>query len=120
MEREVLDGGVVLVKLAPSDLLSPQALYSEFQELIVMEELKRVLVDLSEVEDATSLMIGALIALHLLAYENLAVLKFTGLCPKIKMLFRMLGVEKVIESHYGRDEVLDEFRPVDGPPGFAE
>ncbi len=120
MKREVLPGGILFITLSPGDLKSPQALYTEFQELIVMEELKRILVDLSQVEEATSLMIGALIALHLLAYENLAVLKFTGLSPKIKMLFGILGVEKVMESHYGRDEALDDFRPVGGPPGFEE
>lgn len=120
MEREVQPGGVLVVRISPADLKSPQELYSQFQEIVVMEEYKRVLVDLTDIEDATSLMIGSLIALHLLAYENLAVLKFTNLRPKIRMLFKILGVEKVVESHYGRDDALDDFRPVGGPPGYGE
>ncbi len=64
-------------------------------------------------------MIGALLSLHLLAYENLAVLKFSGLSPKVKMLFELLGVDKVIQAHYGVTEALNSFDEVGAPPGFG-
>lgn len=117
MKQQLQPGGVLIVHLEPADIKTPQSLYGEFQRLIVDDEMKRILVDLSAIADANSLMIGALIALHLLAYEHLAVLKFSGLRPKIKMLFDMLGVTRVLESHYARGEPTDSFRVADGPPG---
>ena len=120
MKEELQEGGVLRIALSPEDLRHPEQLYSRFEQIIVEDEVKRILVDLSGVRDATSLMIGALIALHLLAYENLAVLKFTGLNPKIHMLFRLLGVDKVLESHHGPASTSGSFHTAGAPPGLED
>ena len=113
-------GGVLKISIAPTDLKDPQKANAYFEKLLRVEERKRLLVDISTVKDATSLMIGALLSLHLLAYENLAILKFTGLSPKIQMLFKLLGVDKVIEAHYGIEEAMKSFDDVGAPPGYGQ
>jgi len=106
------------IALSPGDLKNPIKVNAFFEKLLRVDERKRLLADISEVKDATSLMIGALLSLHLLAYENLAILKFTGLSPKINMLFRLLGVDKVIEAHYGVEEAMKSFDNIGTPPGY--
>jgi len=48
----------------------------------------------------TSLMIGTLVSLHLLAYENVVILSFTGMHEKLVALFRLIGIDKLMEAHY--------------------
>ena len=97
---------VLVVELTEGDLKDPVVLNSEFEEMIVEEEERKILVDLSAVKMMTSLMIGAVVSIHTVAYENVAILKFTGLSEKVRMLFRLLGIDKLIEMHYGRNEAL--------------
>ncbi|MBN1808664.1 MAG: anti-sigma factor antagonist [Planctomycetes bacterium] len=120
MECMEMPGGVLLVELKSGDLKSPEKVNGFFERLLREDERKRVLVDIESVRDATSLMMGTLLSLHLLAYENLAVLKFTGLSPKVKMLFSLLGVDHVIQAHYGREEALRAFDQVGAPPGYED
>ncbi len=109
-----------MVSLTSADLKEPRWVNEFFEKLLRDEERKRILVDISGVDDPTSLMIGALLSFHLLAYENLAILKFAGLSSKTRMLFRLLGVDDVIQSHYGVNEALSAFDDIGVPPGFDE
>jgi len=99
---------VLVVELVEGDLKDPVGLNTVCEELIVEDGERKVLVDLSAVGAMTSLMIGAVVSIHTVAYENVAMLKFTGLSDKVKMLFRLLGIDKLIELHYGRDGALEE------------
>lgn len=93
-------GGVLFVKLTEQDLNRPVELHAAFEDLIFNEGERRIIVDLSDVSMLTSLMIGTLVSLHLLAYENVVVLNFQGMHEKILALFRLIGVDKLIEAHY--------------------
>jgi anti-anti-sigma regulatory factor len=97
------DGGCI-VSLTEEDLNRPVELHGAFEDLIFEQGERRITIDLSEVRMLTSLMIGALVSLHLLAYENVVVLRFEGLHEKIQSLFRLIGVDKLIEAHYGSPE----------------
>ena len=48
-----------------------------------------------------------------MAYENVAMLKFVSLSDKVKLLFRLLGIETLIEMHYGRTQALESFEGIE-------
>ncbi len=92
--------GVVYVQLGQSDLEHPVDVYAAFEELIFDRGERRIVVDLSGVTMLTSLMIGILVSIHLLAYENVVVLSFDNMHEKIATLFRMIGVDSLVDAHY--------------------
>jgi len=92
--------GVVRVKLDRTDLESPVDVYAAFEELIFDRGERRIVVDLSEVTMLTSLMIGTLVSIHLLAYENVVVMSFENMHEKIVTLFRLIGVDSLVDAHY--------------------
>ena len=92
--------GVVHVKLDQTDLENPVDVYAAFEELIFDRGERRVVVDLSEVTMLTSLMIGTLVSIHLLAYENVVILAFENMHEKIATLFRLIGVDSLVDAHY--------------------
>jgi anti-anti-sigma regulatory factor len=92
--------GIVHVKLDQRDLESPVDVYAAFEELIFDRGERRVVVDLSEITMLTSLMIGTLVSIHLLAYENVVVLAFENMHEKIATLFRLIGVDSLVDAHY--------------------
>ncbi len=94
--------GVFHAKLTEKEIASPVDLHGAFEDLIFQQGERRIVVDLSDVQMLTSLMIGALVSLHLLAYENVVILTFEHVHPKIHALFRLIGVDRLMESHYGR------------------
>lgn len=91
-----------MVKLTGADLSDPLALHNRFEEIIIHEGDRKLLVDLSEVSYMNSMQIGAVVGLHVLAYENLAVVKFVGLHQRIQNLFTLLGVDTLLDMHYAR------------------
>ena len=92
--------GAMDVKITEQDLDEPAEVYSVFKELILDRGERRITVDLSEVRTLTSLMIGTLVSLHLLAYENVVVLTFEGMHERVRTLLGMIGVDKLVEAHY--------------------
>ena len=94
--------GIYIVKLNGSDLSDPLKLHRRFEEIIIHDGARKLLVDLSEVQFMNSMQIGAVVGLHVLAYENLSVVKFVGLHERIKNLFALLGVETLLDMHYAR------------------
>lgn len=103
------DKGILVAHLSADDLKDPVGVYRVIEELILDEQERRILVDLSGIELMTSLQIGILVSLHVLAYENVVVLKFAGLNEKLAEVFRLVGVDTLIEMHYGRQEALRAF-----------
>ena len=110
------EGKVLVVDVSSDDLMDPVAVMNYFQQLIVEAGQSRILVDLSSIEYLSSLQIGTLVALHVLAYENVALLKFAGLSKKLEGLFNSLGVNRVIEMHYGSVDPRDLFTEESRPP----
>jgi len=101
--------GVLRAKLTQADLEKPVDVYAAFEELILDRGERRIVVDLSEVTMLTSLMIGTLVSLHLMAYENVVVLEFKDVQERIGALFRMIGVDRLVAAHYPkRDEPGDD------------
>ena len=111
MEARKKDGALI-VRPTPDELADPQALIERFEQWIDEGEL-RILVDLAGTEYLSSLQVGALVSLHVLAYENVALLKFTGLSEKLAGLFKLLGVDQLMQMHYGGS--IDDAFP-DPPP----
>lgn len=113
--------GVLLVRLTGADLADPVALHKRFEELIIHESERRLVADLSAVSYMNSMQIGAVVGLHLLAYENLAVMKFVGLRPRIQDLFKLLGVDTLLDMHYARAKnALESFGVLEDFVGSAE
>ena len=110
------EGKVMVVDVSADDLMDPVAVMSYFEQLIVEAGQSRILVNLSSIEYLSSLQIGTLVALHVLAYENVALLKFAGLNKKLEGLFNILGVNRVIEMHYGSVDPRDLFEEDPRPP----
>ena len=94
--------GVLTVTVEQADLEDPVEFYSAIEQLIVEQGERRVSIDLSGVEMLTSLMIGTLVSVHLLAYENVVVLTFDGLHERMKALLKLIGLDKLIEAHHPR------------------
>lgn len=88
-----------MLRLSSRDLGRPVELCEGFEGLIFEQGERRVDVDLSKVDYLSSLMIGALVSLHLIAYENLVELRFVGITPRVKALLRLVGVDELIKSH---------------------
>jgi anti-anti-sigma factor len=96
------DRDVWIIQINGSDLSDPVSLHKRFEEVIIHQGARKLLVDLSDVSYMNSMQIGAVVGLHVLAYENLSVVKFAGLHDRIKSLFRLLGVETLLDMHYAR------------------
>jgi anti-anti-sigma factor len=108
--------GVFIVNLNGADLSDPLKLHKRFEEVIIHDGARKLLVDLSEVPYMNSMQIGAVVGLHVLAYENLSVVKFVGLHDRIKNLFSLLGVDTLLDMHYARaGSALESFGLY--PPG---
>ena len=98
MKTEKQDNRLV-VRISKKDMLDPISVHAEFEKLIVDENYRRIAIDLSEVTEMHSLQLGCLVGLHLLAYENAALLAFENVAPKIRMLFKLIGIETLLEYH---------------------
>ncbi len=109
--------GIAMIKLTGADLSDPLALHNRFQEIIIHQGDRKLLVDLSEVSYMNSMQIGGVVGLHVLAYENLAMIKFVGLHARVQSLFGLLGVDTLLDMHYARAKGAMEsfgiYEPVD-------
>ncbi len=106
-----------MIKLTGADLSDPLTLYNRFQEIIIHPGDRKLLVYLSEVSYMNSMQIGGVVGLHVLAYENLAMIKFVGLHQRVQNLFALLGVDTLLDMHYARSksalESFGVYEPVD-------
>jgi anti-anti-sigma regulatory factor len=92
-------GNLLVVSLVQKDMADPIGLHAEFERLILEEGYRRISVDLAGVRDMQSLQLGCLVGLHLLAYENATVLTFDNVAPRVRMLFKLIGLETLLEYH---------------------
>ena len=113
-------GGITLFRIAGPDLADPLKLHKRVEAAILEEGDRKLLVDLSEVTYMNSSQIGAVVGLHVLAYENLAVVKFVGMRERIVVLFELLGVDKLLDMHYARAAGALESFGVYRPEEWAE
>ena len=119
MKVDRTDDGLVL-RLTPDDLSRTQEALEAVTGLLETENDRRLIADLAQVPDLTSLQAGTLFVLHQLCYENVALLKLANADPKVKLVLRLLGLDRVMEAHHGREVVLESFGPHQGEPPVTE
>ena len=112
--------GITLIKVASTDLADPVKLHRSIEEAVISNGDRKLLVDLSEVTYMNSSQIGAVVGLHVLAYENLAVVKFVGIRERIAGLFKLVGVDTLLDMHYARSTSALESFGVYKPEEWAE
>jgi len=109
------DKDVVVLTPTAEDLANVRGTARIVEQLLKEEGENRIVVDLSQVERVHSLQIGTLVTLHVLCYENVAVMKLANVSDKLKSLLRMVGLESLMEMHHGVDVAAESF----GPPQEA-
>ena len=107
--------GVVTLRLTAEDLSHPHETVSALEDLLSEGE-RRFVADLGALSCVTSLQAGTLFSLHALCYENLAILKLAGAVKKVNVILRLIGLDKIMEFHHGREVALASFGPYDGDP----
>jgi anti-anti-sigma regulatory factor len=79
-------------------------------ETELKEECAQVIVaDLAAFESIYSLQIGSLAAMHVLCYENLAVMKLMNVHEHVKQQLTLVGLDKLMELHHGAGVAKESF-----------
>ena len=108
------EDGVVVMRLTAADLNAPQPTLDILQRAVQDDSEQKIVADLSAIESIYSLQIGTLVAMHVLCYENVAVMKLSGVNEKVKNLLRMVGLEAMMEMHHGASVAIQSFGPREG------
>jgi anti-anti-sigma factor len=87
------------------------------ESLLKVDGEKKFVADMSAVESIYSLQIGTLVTMHVLCYENVAIMKLAGVRPKVRNILRIVGLETLMEMHHGAEMATESFdAPVKPPP----
>lgn len=105
------DNDVVVLTPTEEDLANVPGTARVVEELLKEDGESQIIVDLSQIERIHSLQIGALVTIHVLCYENVAVMKLANASEKLKSLLRMVGLESLMEMHHGVDVAAESFGP---------
>ena len=103
------EGGVAVLKLLPADLSDPRQMSALMERILVEDGERRIVADLSQIEAIYSMQIGTLVTMHVMCYENVAVMKLAGANEKVKNLLRMVGLETMMEMHHGSEIAAQSF-----------
>jgi anti-anti-sigma factor len=110
------DKGVVILTITEADLNDPKSTSNIVEDLLKVDGETKIVADLSQIQNIYSLQIGTLVTIHVLCYENVAVMKLAGASDKVKNLLRMVGLESMMEMHHGSDIAAQSFgKPGSGP-----
>lgn len=101
--------GVVVLRLTSADLTHPQETSQILEDLLRVDGERKFVADLSGVSAIASLQAGAIVTLHLLCYENLAVMKLAGVHARVKDVLTLIGLDKLMEIHHGSDVARESF-----------
>jgi anti-anti-sigma factor len=105
------DNDVVVLTPTEEDLANVQATAWMVEQLLKEDGENKIIVDLSRIERVHSLQVGALVTIHVLCYENVAVMKLANASEKLKSLLRMVGLESLMAMHHGVDVAAESFGP---------
>jgi anti-anti-sigma factor len=109
---------VVILKMTEDDLADPVSTQRLIENMLKNDGEKKFVVDLSAVQSIYSLQIGTLVTMHVLCYENVAIMKLSGVNEKVRNILRIVGLETLMEMHHGTDVALESFgKRRDGPQG---
>jgi|GEM_PF-1892908 len=102
--RKVKD--TVILKMSEDDLNESRATFAAVEDLLKIEGERKLVLDLSAIDSIYSLQIGTLVTIHVLCYENVAVMTLAGANEKVKALLKMVGLDALMEMHHGVDIAL--------------
>lgn len=100
---------VVIFKLTPGDLSEPRSMQRVLENLLKVDGEKKFVADLTSVESIYSLQIGTLVTMHVLCYENVAIMKLAGVNDKVRNILRIVGLETLMEMHHGSQIAAESF-----------
>lgn len=100
---------VVILKLVEDDLSDPHNTSLIVENLLKVDGEKRFVIDLSAVASIYSIQIGTLVTMHVLCYENVAIMKLAGVNDKVRNVLRIVGLEALMEMHHGTEVALESF-----------
>ena len=111
---------IIVLHLTGEDLNSPFETTKVVEQLLQEDGERKFVADLTHVPDLVSMQAGTLFTIHALCYENVAILKLSGASEKVKLILRLLGLDKIIEIHHGEKVALASFGPYEGIPPVTE
>jgi anti-anti-sigma factor len=114
------DGGVVILSLNSEDLSDPRNTANVVEDLLKMDGENKIVVDLSAVDTIYSMQIGTLVTIHVLCYENVALMKLAGANRKVREILKMVGLEALMEMHHGADVALQSFASTATQPAVRD
>jgi anti-anti-sigma factor len=114
------DGAVVIVSLNEEDLNDPKNTAGVVENLLTMDGENKIIIDLSAVENIYSMQIGTLVTIHVLCYENVAVMKLAGAKKKVREILKMVGLETMMEMHHGADVAMQSFASQSTAPAVRD
>ncbi|MCZ7646592.1 MAG: STAS domain-containing protein [Planctomycetota bacterium] len=100
---------VVILRLTSQDLAAPQETSEIVEQLLTVDGERKFVADLSAIDQISSLQVGAVVTLHLLCYENLAILKLAGVHERVKTVLKLVGLHRIMEMHHGPDVARASF-----------
>ena len=104
-------GKDLIFDLTSEDLSQTSQTLAIVENVIKEDGALRVVANLESIRSIYSLQIGTLVAMHVLAYENLAVMKLANVNEHVKNQLRLVGLDKIMEMHHGVNAALESFGP---------
>lgn len=103
------NGADVVFDLSTDDLSQTAETLRLVEHVIRDECAVRVVANLASIASIFSLQIGTLVAMHVVCYENVAVLKLANVNEHVKNQLRLVGLDKIMEIHHGVKSALESF-----------
>ena len=105
------DGSSVVLNVTRDDLNNIVPTLALLEEQLKDECAQIVIVNLETLESIFSLQIGTLAAMHVMCYENVAVMKLSNVHVHVKSQLTMVGLDKLMAIHHGSNVVKESFNP---------
>jgi anti-anti-sigma factor len=102
--------GVEVARFTAKDFGNPSLLEDTFQTLVSGLGRRRLVVDLSEIENTMSLGIAVLVAAQGLALIHETRLAFAGVSPNVAKLLALTGADKVLTTFETVEAAVESMR----------
>lgn len=104
------NSGKVTLDVTRDDLSLIMPTLARLEEQLRDECAQEVTVNLEKIDSIYSLQIGTLAAMHVMCYENLAVMKLSNVNAHVQGQLTLVGLDKMMEMHHGADVVKESFK----------
>jgi anti-anti-sigma factor len=102
--------GAVVAKFTAEDFSNPGLLEDTFQALVAGLKRRKLVVNLSGIDDIKSLGVAVLVAAQGLALINKTELVFAAIAPGVMKLLKMVGADKVLTTFDTVDDAVNSVR----------